>query len=116
VIRSGGGFDDEVIGRFYANAQGDLTTGGNSIEFMSVDTGGEDDFADIRGNVIDEFFGVVGGGNDDVDFINNQINSNGLLDGGSGFDRLTFLGNLILGSFQTIGFEQQNGVFDPDAP
>jgi hypothetical protein len=115
VIRSGGGFDDVLIGRFFANAQGQLTTGGNSIEFVSLDTGGEADFADIRGNVFDEFFGVFGGGNDDVDFINNQVN-NGLLDGGSGFDSLTFLGNLILGDFDIIGFEQQNGTFDPDAP
>ena len=115
IIRSGGGFDDVIIGRYYANAAGDLATGGNSFAFLSVDTGANDDFADIRGNVVDEFFGVVGGGNDDVDFINNQINDHGLLDGGSGFDRLTFLGNLILGDFDIIGFEQQNGTFDPDA-
>jgi hypothetical protein len=115
VIRSGGGFDDVVFGRFYANAQGQLTTGGNSIESVSLDTGGEGDFTDIRGNVVDEFFGVFGGGNDDVDFINNQVNSNGLLDGGGGFDSLTFLGNLISGDFDIIGFEQRNGTFNPDA-
>ncbi len=115
IIRSGGGFDDVIIGRYYANAAGDLATGGNSFAFLSVDTGANDDFADIRGNVVDEFFGVVGGGNDDVDFINNQINDHGLLDGGSDFDRLTFLGNLFA-DFDIVGFEQQNGTFDPDAP
>ncbi len=77
IIRSSGGFDDVIIGRYYANAAGDLATGGNSFAFLSVDTGANDDFADIRGNVVDEFFGVFGGGNDDVDFINNQVNDFG---------------------------------------
>jgi hypothetical protein len=114
VIRAGGGFDDVVIGRFYANAAGDLSTGGNVIGSMTLDTGGEGDFADIRGNDFDEFFGIFGGGSDDVDFINNLVRRDGFLDGGSEFDLLTFLGNGV-NSFDIISFEGRNTTFDADA-
>lgn len=113
VIRAGGGFDDVIIGRYYGNAAGDLTTGGNVLGTVTLDTGGEGDFADIRGNDMLDFFGIFGGGDDDVDFINNIVRDQGLLDGGSGFDRLTFLGNAV-GNFDIISFEARNSVFEND--
>ncbi len=114
IITAGGGFDDVVIGRYYANAQGDLSTGGNVVGTIDLDTGGEGDFADIRGNDVLEFFATFGGGDDDVDFINNIVRNEGFLDGGSGFDRLTFLGNLA-NNFSVFGFENENFGFDDDA-
>jgi hypothetical protein len=113
VIRSGGGFDDLVIGRYYANARGDLATGGNVADRIFLDTGGEDDFADIRGNDVFDFFATFGGGNDDVDFINNRVRNQGGLDGGAGSDDLTFLGNLA-NNFSVVGFERQNSSFNQD--
>jgi hypothetical protein len=113
TIRSGGGFDDVVIGRYYANAQGDLTTGGNVADRIFLDTGGEDDFADIRGNDVFDFFATFGGGNDDVDFINNLVRNQGGLDGGASFDDLTFLGNLA-SNFSVVGIERENLFFDQD--
>jgi large repetitive protein len=95
VIVAGSGFDDVIVGRYYANAAGDLTTGGNVIGTLSVDTGSDGDFADIRGNDMLDFFGVFAGGDDEVDFVNNIVRDQGLLDGGSGFDNLTFLGNSV---------------------
>jgi hypothetical protein len=112
VIRAGGGFDDVVVGRYYASTAGDLATGGNVLGSLTLDTGGEGDFADIRGNDMLDFFGVFGGGDDEVDFINNIVRDQGLLDGGAGFDNLTFLGNI--GTFDVIGFEAQNSVFESD--
>jgi len=112
-IRAGGGFDDVVIGRYYANAAGDLTTGGNVAGTVTLDTGGEGDIADIRGNDFLEFFATFGGGSDDVDFINNFVRDGGILDGGAGFDDLTFLGNDVE-NFGIVGFENQNGLFDDD--
>ena len=61
------------MGRYYANAAGDLATGGNVLGTLSVDTGGDGDFADIRGNDMLDFFGVFGGGDDEVDFVNNIV-------------------------------------------
>jgi len=109
IIRAGGGFDDVVIGRYYANAAGNLATGGNVIGSLTVDTGGEADFADIRGNDVIDFFGIFGGGDDDVDFLNNLVRDEGLLDGGSQFDSLTFLGNV--GAVNIISFEARNSSF-----
>jgi hypothetical protein len=108
VIRAGGGFDDVVVGRFYANAAGNLATGGNVLGSLTVDTGGEGDFADIRGNDVIDFFGIFGGGDDEVDFINNIVRDRGLLDGGAGFDSLTFLGNI--GTFDVVGFDAEDGM------
>lgn len=113
IIAAGHGFDDVVIGRYYANAQGDLATGGNVIGSVLLDTGGGADFADIRGNDVLEFFAGFGNGDDDVDFINNLVRDEGLLDGGFGFDRLTFFGNLV-NNFAIVGFEIEDNLFDPD--
>jgi len=113
-ITAGGGADRVVIGRYYANAQGNLTTGGNVVGSVDLDTGGEADVADIRGNDVLEFFATFGGSDDDVDFINNIVRDEGFLDGGFGFDRLTFLGNLV-NNFSVFGFENENVLFDPDA-
>jgi hypothetical protein len=113
-ITAGGGADDVVIGRYYANAQGDLATGGNVVGTIDLDTGGDADFADIRGNDVLEFFATFGGGDDDVDFINNLVREQGFLDGGSGFDRRTFLGNAV-NDFSTFNFESENGLFDADS-
>jgi hypothetical protein len=112
-ITAGGGLDRVVIGRFYGNTQGDLTTGGNVVGTIDLDTGGQGDVADIRGNDVFEFFATFGGGDDDVDFINNIVRDEGFLDGGFGFDRLTFLGNLV-NYFDIFGFENENGLFDSD--
>jgi hypothetical protein len=112
-ITAGGGFDRVVIGRYYANARGDLATGGNVVGTVDLDTGGQGDVADIRGNDVLEFFATFGGGDDDVDFINNIVRDEGLLDGGFGFDRLTFFGNLV-NNFDVIGFENENFLFDAD--
>jgi hypothetical protein len=112
VIRAGGGFDDVVIGRYYASAAGDLATGGNVLGALTLDTGADGDFADIRGNDMLDFIGIFGGGDDEVDFINNIVDDRGLLDGGAGFDTLTFLGNI--GTFDIIGFEAQDSIFESD--
>jgi hypothetical protein len=112
VIRAGGGFDDVVVGRYYGNTAGDLATGGNVLGSLTVDAGGEGDFADIRGNDVIDFFGILGGGDDDVDFINNIVRDQGRLDGGAGFDTLTFLGNI--GTFDVVGFDAEDGFFESD--
>jgi hypothetical protein len=114
LITAGGGVDRVVIGRYYANAQGQLATGGNVVGTLDMDTGGEADFADIRGNDLLEFFATFGGGDDDVDFINNIVRNQGFLDGGSGFDRRTFFGNLV-NDFATFNFESEDSLFGPDA-
>jgi hypothetical protein len=113
VITAGGGSDDVVIGRYYANANGDLATGGNVVGTLDLDTGAGSDFADIRGNDVLEFFATFGGDDDDVDAINNLVRNTGFLDGGFGFDRLTYLGNIV-NDFSVFGFENENFVFDDD--
>jgi hypothetical protein len=113
VIRAGGGFDDVIIGRYYANAAGDLATGGNVFGTLTLDTGGDGDFADIRGNDILDFVGIFGGGDDDVDFINNFVDNRALLDGGAGFDSLTFQGN-VADVVDIIGFEVRDSIFESD--
>jgi hypothetical protein len=112
VIRAGSGFDDVVIGRYYASTAGDLATGGNVLGTLTLDTGSDGDFADIRGNDMLDFFGIFAGGDDDVDFLNNIVDDQGLLDGGSGFDTLTFLGNI--GVFDIVNFEAQDSIFESD--
>jgi hypothetical protein len=113
MISAGAGFDHVVVGRYYANAQGDLTTGGNALGKITVDTDLGNDRVDIRGNVVAEFFGTFGGEADDVDFINNVVRNQGLLDGGFNIDGLTFFGNLVSG-FGTLGFENPNNTFFAD--
>jgi hypothetical protein len=112
-IRSGAGFDNVVIGRYYANAAGDLTTGGNLVGTLMFDAGGDADRADIRGNDILEFLATFGSGNDELDFINNVVQDGGVLDGGTGFDGLTFTGNIVE-NFGINFFEEQDGIFDDD--
>jgi hypothetical protein len=108
-IRSGGGQDRVVIGRYYADASGNLATGGNEVGTLRVDTGGDADVADIRGNLVfDQFFGIFGGGDDDVTVGFNDVRGSALLDGGSGSDDLFSAGN-IFGRVDIVGFEgQQN--------
>jgi len=112
-IRAGAGFDHVVVGRYYANARGDLTTGGNLLGKIAVDTGLGNDRVDIRGNDVLDFFAVLGGEGDDLDFINNVVRNQGLLDGGFDIDGLTFLGNLV-NSFGILGFEDPNNFFFAD--
>jgi hypothetical protein len=111
-IRSGGGFDRVVIGRFYADATGALATGGNIVRSLHLDTGGESDVADIRGNAVEEFFGIFGGGDDDVTVGFNQVDRYALLDGGGGFDELFASGNLF-DDADIVGFESQSTTLAP---
>jgi hypothetical protein len=86
-----------VVGRYYADAFGNLATGGNEIGTLRIDTGSDNDTADIRGNVVEELFGVFGGGDDDVTVAFNHITSDDTvgLGGGGGFDTLTAGGNIF---------------------
>jgi hypothetical protein len=106
IIRTGGGNDRVVLGRYFCGVDGGLLTGGNTFASVQLDTGSEDDVADIRGNMIDEFFAVFGGGNDDVTVAFNSVNDQALLDGGGGFDELFAAGNL-LNDADIVGFESQ---------
>jgi hypothetical protein len=114
-IRSGGGSDRVIVGLYYADALGNLATGGNVVHILRVDTGADNDVADIRANVLDDLFAVFGGGDDDVTVAFNQINSpnSTLLDGGGGFDELFLAGNLFSEHTSIIGFESVN-PFLPD--
>jgi hypothetical protein len=113
TMSAGLGSDHVVVGRYYANIQGDLTTGGNELGTITVDTDAGTDRVDIRGNVCDQFFGRFGGDNDDVDFINNVVRVQGLLDGSVGTDSFTFFGNLTA-NFGSVGFESPDNNFSPD--
>lgn len=113
TIATGSGSDRVVIGRYYANAAGNLATGGNVVRAVSLNTDSESDVADIRGNDVQEFFGSFGGGGDNVDFLNNIVRVRGSLDGGPDTDNLTFLGNLVTG-FGSVGFEAQDSIFEAD--
>ncbi|MEX2139733.1 MAG: hypothetical protein WD894_10760 [Pirellulales bacterium] len=106
-IVSGGGFDRVVVGLYYADVFGNLATGGNVAGTLSIDTGGENDTADIRANVLAELFGVFGGGDDNVTVAFNHITSNDTvgLDGGGGFDKLTSSGNIFGEHVHIHGFE-----------
>jgi len=112
-IGTGSGFDRVVIGRYYANAAGNLATGGNVVGSVTLNTDSESDVADIRGNDMQEFFGNLGAGGDNVDFLNNIVNLRGSLDGGPDTDTLTFSGNVVTG-FGSTGFEAQDSVFEAD--
>jgi hypothetical protein len=113
AIATGSGFDRVVIGRYYANAAGNLATGGNVVGTVSLNTDSEADTADVRGNVVQSFFASFGGGGDNVDFLNNDVRpGGGSLDGGLDSDNLTLLGNL--GAITPIGFEAQDSVFEAD--
>ena len=113
TINSGGGLDRVVIGRYYANVAGNLGTGGNVVGSITLNTDSEADVADIRGNDVQNFFANFGGGDDNVDFLNNLVNISGVLDGGAGTDRLTFLGN-VASNFGSTGFEAQDSLFEAD--
>lgn len=106
AIFTGDGFDNGVIGRYYADAQGNFATGGNNVFRLDLDTGSEGDSADIRGNVVDLFFGFFGSGNDNVIFGDNVISDFLRLDGFSGFDRLRRFNNFAPRSV-IIGFETE---------
>jgi hypothetical protein len=113
AIGTGSGFDRVVIGRYYANAAGNLATGGNIVGTVSLSCDTDADTADVRGNVVQSFFANFGAGNDNVDFLNNDVRpGGGSLDGGLDSDRLTLLGNL--GAITTLGFEAQDSVFESD--
>jgi hypothetical protein len=113
TINTGSGLDRAVVGRYYANSAGNLATGGSVVRSITLNTDTEADVADIRGNDVQTFFANFGGGDDNVDFLNNRVRNSGLLDGGAGTDRLTFLGNVVTG-FGSIGFEAQDSVFESD--
>jgi hypothetical protein len=92
-----------VVGRYYANAQGTLATGGNEVRTLRLDAGADSDVVDIRGNAVDEFFGIFGGGDDDVTVGFNEA-GRALLDGGAGIDDLFASGNLF-DTADIVGFE-----------
>jgi hypothetical protein len=106
-IRSGGGSDRVVVGLYYADIFGNLATGGNVVGTLSIDTGGENDTADIRANMVAELFGVFGGGDDNVTVAFNHVTSDDTvgLDGGGGFDSLTLGGNIFGEHVHINGFE-----------
>jgi hypothetical protein len=106
-IVSGGGSDRVVVGLYYADVFGNLATGGNVVRTLSIDTGGENDTADIRANMVAELFGVFGGGDDNVTVAFNHVTSDDTvgLDGGGGFDRLSLGGNIFGEHVHIHGFE-----------
>lgn len=107
-IFSGTGLDNVVIGRYYADITGALSTGGNSVGILRMDTGGDADTADVQGNVIDQFFALMQAGDDRLAFLNNRLTISYSLDGGAGTDQLNNSGNTAL-SMSIMRFE----IFGP---
>jgi hypothetical protein len=113
AIGTGSGADRVVVGRYYANAAGNLATGGSVVGSISLNTDSDADTADVRGNDVQTFFANFGAGSDNVDFLNNKVPLGGSLDGGAmDFDRVTFQGNV--GPVSPVGFEAQDSVFEAD--
>jgi hypothetical protein len=107
-IVTGGGSDRVVVGLYYADVSGNLATGGNVVRTLSMDTGGENDTADIRANVVEELFGAFGGGDDSVTVAFNHVTSDDTvsLDGGGGFDSLSAGGNIFGDHVHIHSFEE----------